>query len=330
MKRDMADPRTEIAELSTLRDVLRYAVSSFNAAGLHHGHGATTALDEAAFLILESLHLPVDDFNAFADARLTAREKALLGERLALRIETRQPAAYIMGRTYLHGFAFRSDRRAIVPRSYIADLLFSPAFDGSGGADALVAEPASVEAVLDLCTGGGSLAILAAHAFPEAAVDAVELLEEAASLAAENIADYGLEDRVTLHRGDLFAPLEGRTYDLIITNPPYVDAETMAMLPEEFRHEPAMALASGEDGLDLVRRILAEAPTHLKPGAGLLCEIGLGRAALEEAYPETPFFWLDTEASEAEVFWLRREDFPGIAERPSMFLAEATAWTGRA
>ncbi|KAF0228421.1 MAG: putative adenine-specific [Beijerinckiaceae bacterium] len=304
-----ADPRAEIAELSTLRDVLRYAVSAFSAAGLHHGHGATTALDEAAFLILESLHLPIDDFNAFADARLTAREKAMLGERLALRIEKRIPAAYLTGRTYLHGLSFRSDARALVPRSFIADLLFSPLFDGSGGPAALIAEPEAVTRVLDLCTGGGSLAIIAAHVFPNAIVDAVELSEAAASLAAENIADYGLEDRVNLYRGDLFAPVGTAKYDLIITNPPYVDAQTMAMLPEEFRHEPEMALGSGEDGLDLVRRILKEAPAHLNRGAGLLCEIGLGREALEAAYPTTPFFWLDTEASEAEVFWLK-DRFP--------------------
>lgn len=306
-----ANPRSEIAELVTLRDVLRYAVSAFSAAGLHHGHGAITALDEAAFLILESLHLPVDDFAAFAEARLTARERVLLGERIARRIEAREPAAYITGRTYLHGLSFRADKRAIVPRSFIADLLFSPHFDGAGGAEALVAEPASVHRVLDLCTGGGSLAIIAAHVFPEARIDAVELSPEAASLAAENIADYGLEARIRLLAGDLFAPVRGQTYDLILTNPPYVDRETMAMLPAEFRHEPEMALAAGEDGLVIVRRILAGAAAHLAPAGGLLCEIGLGRAAIEEAFPELPFLWLDTEASEAEVFWLARADLPG-------------------
>lgn len=309
-KTSIFDPRIELVELSTLRDCLRYAVSAFNAAGLHHGHGATTALDEAAFLILESLHLPIDDFNAFADARLTLREKALLGERLALRIEQRIPSAYLTGKTYLHGFSLRSDARAIIPRSYIADLLFSPLFDGTGGPEAVVDDPASITRVLDLCTGGGSLAILAAHAFPNARIDAVELSSEAAALAAENIADYGLEERVRLLKGDLFAPVGDTKYDLILTNPPYVDAETMVLLPPEFRHEPAMALGSGEDGLDLVRRILKDAPKHLAPNAGMLCEIGLGRGALEAAFPHVPFFWLDTEASEAEVFWLSRKDFP--------------------
>lgn len=311
MTDNAANPCLECSELVTLRDVLRYAVSAFRAAGLHHGHGATTALDEAAFLILESLHLPVDDFNTFADARLTAREKTLLGERLALRIEKRIPAAYLTGRTYLHGFSFRSDARAIVPRSFIAELLFSPLFDGTGGPEALTEDPAAITRVLDLCTGGGSLAVLAAHAFPNAMIDAVELSPEAAALARENIADYGLEERVTLLEGDLFAPCGKAKYDLIISNPPYVDRETMEILPPEFRHEPAMALGSGEDGLDITRRILAEGAAHLAVGGGLLCEVGLGRGTLEAAFPETPFLWLDTEDSEAEVFWLARADFPG-------------------
>lgn len=305
------DPRAELLELETLRDALRYAVSAFRAADLHHGHGATTALDEAAYLILESLDLPPEEFNPFADARLTLREKHLLGDRIARRVEERIPAAYLTGRTYLHGFAFRTDKRAIIPRSFIADLLFSPAFDGSGAGEALVEDPSSITRVLDLCTGGGSLAILAAHAFPEAMIDAVDLSEEALALAAENIADYGLEDRITLHRGDLFAPLGGARYDLILTNPPYVDAETMAMLPQEFRHEPAMSLAGGEDGFDIVRRIIEGAKARLNVGGGMLCEIGTDRDLLDEAFPETPFLWLDTEASVAEVFWVGRDDLPG-------------------
>ena len=304
------DPRRECAELSTLRDMLRYAVSLFQAAGLHHGHGATNALDEAAFLILESLHLPVDDFNAFADARLTAREKTMLADLLARRIDDRVPSAYLTGRTYLKGFSFRCDARAIIPRSYLADLMFSPLFDGAGGEAALLSDPEKVQSVLDLCTGGGSLAILAAHAFPNAWIDAVELSSAAASLARENIADYALAQRISLFEGDLFAPLHGRLYDLILSNPPYVDAEAMAMLPSEFQHEPAMALGAGEDGLDIARRILEEGRRYLAEGGGLLCEVGLARSALEDAFPGTPFLWLDTEESEAEVFWLGREDFP--------------------
>ncbi|WP_274629964.1 50S ribosomal protein L3 N(5)-glutamine methyltransferase [Arvimicrobium flavum] len=305
------DPRAEVSELVTLRDLLRYAVSRFSAADLYYGHGSSTPIDEAAFLILETLHLPIDDFNAFADARLTAREKALLGERIALRIEKRLPAAYLTGRSYLAGVPFRSDARALAPRSFIAELLRSPLFDGSGEGMSLVENPDEVTSVLDLCTGGGSLAILAAYAFPNADVDAADLSSDALSLAAENVADHGLGDRVTLMNGDLFEAIGRRAYDLIITNPPYVGREVMEVLPDEFRHEPAMALAAGEDGFDIVRRILADAREHLNPGGGLLCEIGTDRELLEAEYPDTPFLWLDTEGSESEVFWLERDQLPG-------------------
>lgn len=304
------NPRAEVAELVTLRDVLRYAVSAFSAAGLHFGHGSDNALDEAVFLILETLHLPVDDFNAFADARLTQREKALLGERIARRVEERLPAAYLTGRTYLMGVPFRSDARALAPRSFIAELLRSPLFDGTDEGIGLIDDPLSVTSVLDLCTGGGSLAIFAAYAFPNAEVDGADLSTQALSLAAENVADHGLEDRVHLFQGDLFDAVPGRTYDLIITNPPYVGREVMEALPQEFRHEPSMALDGGEDGFDIVRRILAEAGNHLNPGGGLLCEIGTDRDLLEAEYPDTPFLWLDTEGSEGEVFWLTREQLP--------------------
>lgn len=306
-----AIPRAEVAELVTLRDVLRYAVSVFSASGLHYGHGSATPLDEAVFLILETLHLPVDDFNAFADARLTTREKKLLGERIAERIEKRLPAAYITGRTYLVGVPFRSDARALAPRSFISDLLSSSLFDGSGQGLSLVDNPEQVTSVLDLCTGGGSLAVLASYAFPNAEIDAADLSADALSLAAENIADHGMQDRITLLQGDLFEAVAGRTYDLIITNPPYVGREVMEALPEEFRHEPAMALDGGEDGFDIVRRIMAGASEHLNPGGGLLCEIGTDREVLDEEYPEMPFLWLDTEGSDGEVFWLTSEQLSG-------------------
>ena len=307
---DRPDPRREVEELQTLRDVLRYAVSTFSASDLYYGHGSSTPLDEAAFLILETLNLPIDDFNAFAEARLTRREKALLGDRIALRVERRLPAAYLTGRSYLVGMPFRSDRRALAPRSFIAELLASPLFDGSGESAALIADPEGVTTVLDLCTGGGSLAILAAYAFPNAAVDGADLSADALSLAAENVADHGMEDRIDLVEGDLFAAVEGRSYDLIITNPPYVGREVMDALPQEFRHEPAMALDGGDDGFDIVRRILAGAAACLNPGGGLLCEIGTDRDVLEAEYPDTPFLWLDTEDSDGEVFWLTREQLP--------------------
>ncbi|MFK8250727.1 50S ribosomal protein L3 N(5)-glutamine methyltransferase [Ancylobacter terrae] len=295
-------------ELKTVRDFVRYAVTRFNAAGIHFGHGTTNAVDEAAFLVLEALHLPVDDLAPWLDARLTTSECSEVDSLISRRCETRQPVAYLLGRTYIRGVPFRSDARAIVPRSFIGELLAGDLVAGEEGFS-LAGPPEEVESVLDLCTGGGSLAVLAALTFPNAGIDAVDLSPEALSLARENVAQHDLVGRITLHQGDLFAPLGGRRYDLIITNPPYVDAQVMAALPPEYRHEPEMALAGGPDGLDIVRRILAGAPDHLNAGGGLICEIGTGKEILEEEYPHLPFLWLDTEDSEGEVFWVNARDF---------------------
>jgi ribosomal protein L3 glutamine methyltransferase len=289
-------------ELITLRDILRHAVSRFRAADLVHAHGATTALDEAAYLILETLHLPVDQLEPFVDARLTRAEREQLLALIEQRIATRKPAAYLTGRTYIQGIPFKVDERVIVPRSYIGEMLFSGLF---GGDDfTLIDDVQAVTSVLDLCTGSGCLAILAAHIFPNARIDAVELSSDAMAVARENVAESGFADRISLFQGDLFAPLKGKSYDLIITNPPYVDAETMADLPPEFRAEPAMALAGGADGMDVVRRILAEAGKHLKRGGGMICEIGTDREILDEEYPAIDFLWLDSAESSGEVFWI--------------------------
>ncbi len=293
------------AELSTIRDFLRYGVSRFNEADLDYGHGTTTAFDEAVFLVLETLRLPVDQLDPYLDSRLTAAEREAVAGILHARIDTRKPAPYLLNKAYIQGIPFYVDERVIVPRSYIGELLFSDLF---GGDDfTLVEDPTSVERVLDLCTGSGCLAILAARIFPEAQVDAVDLSPDALEVAKRNVADSGFEDRITLHQGDLFAPLKTRKYDVIITNPPYVDAESMDALPPEFRAEPEMALAGGDDGLDIVRRILKEAPKHLTPEGGLLCEFGTGREILEAEYPQLDFLWLQTANSFGEVFWLTRE-----------------------
>ncbi len=295
-------------DLLTVRDVLRYAVSRFREFGLVFGHGTTNAIDEAAFIVLEGLHLPVDRLEPFLDARLTRAERTRLVELVHARISTRKPAAYLLGRTYIRGIPFRVDERVIVPRSYLGELLLSDALLGEA---AFVPDPEEVGHVLDLCTGSGCLAIIAAMVFPNAAVDAVDLSSDALEVAALNVGESDDADRITLHHGDLFAPLAGRRYDLIISNPPYVDAEAMASLPPEYRHEPHMALAAGTDGLDVVRRILADAPRHLAPGGALLCEVGTDRPALEEAFPDLPFLWLDTEESEAEVFWITAAQLAG-------------------
>lgn len=288
--------------LTTIRDYLRYAVSRFREAKLAHGHGASNALDEAAFLILETLNLPVDDINPWLDAKLLPPEREKLASIIEARITTRKPAAYLTGKTYIHGVPFYVDERVIVPRSYIGELLFSGLFGGDG--HNLIEDPQAVNSVLDLCTGSGCLAILAAGLFPNATIDAVELSNDALDVARINVKDHDLGARVTLHKGDLFAPLDKKKFDLIITNPPYVAEAEVAAFPKEYAHEPVMAHLGGRDGLDITRRILAETPKHLNKGGRLLCEIGTGREILEREFPELNFFWLDTEESSGEVFWL--------------------------
>jgi ribosomal protein L3 glutamine methyltransferase len=288
-------------ELQTLLDFVRYAASRFTEARLEFAHGTADPVAEAAFLVCEALHLHPDQFEAFADARVTAAEGKIILDLIGRRVTTRKPAAYLVNKIYMRGLPFYIDERAIVPRSFIGELLDSH----FGGEDAaLIGDPAQIGSVLDLCTGSGCLAILAARHFPNAEVDAVDISKDALAVAARNVGDHGLEGQIELHRGDLFGPLAGKRYDLIISNPPYVDEAGMASLPQECRAEPKLAFDGGPDGLNIVRRILDEAGKHLSPGGGLLCEIGRGRANLEAAYPQLPLLWLDTEDSEGEVFWI--------------------------
>ncbi len=244
----------------------------------------------------------MDDINPWLDARLLPAERDKLAGIIEARITTRKPAAYLTRRTYIHGVPFYVDERVIVPRSYIGELLFSGLFGGDG--HNLIKHPEKINSVLDLCTGSGCLAILAARIFPNASIDAVDLSADALDVARINVKDHDLEQRITLHQGDLFAPLGRRKYDLIITNPPYVAEAEVAAFPKEYAHEPVIAHAGGRDGLDITRRILAEAPKHLNKGGGLLCEIGTGREILEREFPKLNFLWLDTEESSGEVFWL--------------------------
>ena len=290
-----------VHDLETMRDWLRWAVTRFGEAKLAFGHGTTNAYDEAAYLLLHALHLPLERLDPFLDARLTHAERQQLAQLLQRRIDQRVPAAYLTREAWLGDFRFYVDERVLIPRSFIAELL-------PDGLAAYLGDAAQVASVLDLCTGSGCLAILLAHAFPAADVDAVDISSEALAVAQRNVSDYGLADRINLLRSDLFANLPDKSYDLIVSNPPYVTGTAMDELPAEYRHEPALALAGGDDGLDAVRTIMREAPRFLAPGGLLVVEIGHNRDAVEVAWPRTPFVWLDTGSSADSVFLLTRED----------------------
>lgn len=290
-----------LAELVTVRDWLRYAVTRFNRAGIFCGHGVHDSFDEAVWLILGTLALPLDRLEPFLDACIPGEERIALLEAIEQRADERLPTAYILGEAWLGDFRFTVDERVIVPRSFFAELL-------EDGFAPWVETPEAVSTVLDMCTGSGCLAILMAHAFPNAEVTAVDLSEDALDVARINVADYGLEDRIELVRSDVFDALAHRRFDLILSNPPYVTAEAMDALPPEYLHEPRMALASGDDGLDVVRRLLAQAREHLNPGGILAVEVGHNRDIVEAAFPDLAFTWLSTRAGDDMVFLLRRED----------------------
>lgn len=292
-------------ELVTLRDYWRYAISRFNAANLSFGHGTTTAGDDAAFLLLDTLDLPIDALDPFLDARLLPAERRLLAERIEARVTTRKPSSYLTGRAYIQGVRFLVDERVIVPRSHIGEILFREYLGPNGSS--FLPDQMMVESAVDICTGSGCLAVLAAKFFPNAAVDAVDLSADALEVAKLNLREHEVEQQVSLHQGDLFQPLAGRKYDLIITNPPYVDHDAMDGFPAEFRAEPSMAFDGGVDGLDLVRTLLADAASHLNPEGGMICEIGSGREILEEEFPGLDFVWLETEESQDAVFWISAE-----------------------
>ncbi|HEY2630643.1 MAG TPA: 50S ribosomal protein L3 N(5)-glutamine methyltransferase [Usitatibacter sp.] len=285
----------------TVRALLDYGIERFEAAGLSYGHGTENALDEAAWLILHSLGFPLHELNPHLDEPLSDARYRAAKSLLDLRVRSRKPAAYLTREAWLGAHKFYVDERVIVPRSFIAELLRgqTPAFRGL-----------SPKTILDLCTGSGCLAILAALAFPQAKVDGADLSQDALAVARKNVADYKLVRRVRLVKSDLFSALATRTYDLIISNPPYVKASSMRKLPDEYRNEPEMALASGSDGLEHTRRIIAKAKEHLNPGGVLVVEIGHNRAALERAFPKLSFEWPRVAAGTGYVFALAREQLP--------------------
>ena len=287
-------------ELLTLRDLIRYGVSRLNAAGVALGHGSDNAWDEAVYLVLHALHLPLDTLEPFLDARVLDKERARVLDLIDRRVTERLPAAYLTNEAWLRGHRFYVDQRVIVPRSPIAELL-------DQGLAPWVADPAEVGRVLDMCTGSGCLAILGALAFPHAQVDAVDVSSDALEVARRNVEDYGLEDRLALHQSNLFESLPAQRYDVIICNPPYVNSGSMDVLPEEYRHEPQLALAGGADGMDLVRRILEAAPRYLSENGVLVLEIGHERPFFDAAFTELSPMWLDTEQASDQILLFTRE-----------------------
>ncbi|WP_373796191.1 50S ribosomal protein L3 N(5)-glutamine methyltransferase [Neisseria dentiae] len=289
--------------LTTVRDILRFAVSRFNEAGLHFGHGSDNAHDEAAYLILHTLNLPLDTLEPYLDAKLLSAEKEEVLGLIERRVTERIPVAYLTHQAWQGEFDFYVDERVIVPRSFVYELLGEPLLPW-------IEHEELVHRALDLCTGSGCLAVQMAHHYPAAEIDAVDLSLDALEVAAVNIESYGLEERINLIHTDLFEGLED-TYDLIVSNPPYVDAESVAELPEEYLHEPELALGSGSDGLDATREIILQAAKFLNPKGVLLVEIGHNRDVLEAAYPELPFTWLETSGGDGFVFLLTREQLLG-------------------
>ena len=293
-------------ELVTVRDLVRFAVSLFNEEKLFFGHGSANAFDEAAYLVLHTLKLPPDKLEPFFDAKLTSVERDAVLNVIARRVRERIPAAYLTNEAWLGEYKFYVDKRVIVPRSFIAELLrdeLSP----------WVADPEAIEGVLDLCTGSGCLAVLAALTFPHAVVDAVDLSADALEVARCNIDDYALTDRVEPIRSNMFDELDGRRYDLILSNPPYVTAKSMRALPPEYLQEPEMALASGIDGLDHVRLILASATEYLNEGGLLVVEVGFNRKGVEAAFPDLPLTWAETSAGDGVVFLITRDELLSTA-----------------
>jgi len=299
-------------KLATIIDLIRYAASRFNAAGLTFGHSHDNAIDEATHLVLSSVHLPPDLPPAYGNARLTAEEKNGVLALVERRIKTREPVAYLVGEAWFAGMPFKSDRRALVPRSPIAELIedgFSPWLDGR-----------EVERALDLCTGSGCIGIAMAAHNPHWHVDIADISDDALALARENIALHQLEAHVRAIRSDLFDGLRGERYDLIVSNPPYVTDAEYEALPGEYAHEPKLGLAAGADGLDIALRILRDAPDHLTDDGLLIVEVGESERAIEALLPEVPFVWIEFKVGPMGVFALERR---GLFEHAAAIRAAA-------
>lgn len=297
-------------ELSTIRDFVRYAVSEFEASNIFFGHGTDNAYDEAVWLVMGALHLPLDTVENFWDARLISTEREKLAIFIEARVTMHTPTAYLLKEAWLQGFKFYVDERVLIPRSFIAELLVH---DLSGfNLSPWIEYPEMIESAADICTGSGCLGILLANSFPNAVIDVVDISQDAIDVCNINIQNYGLQDQVTAVKSDMFSALAGKTYDVIISNPPYVDAPSMAALPKEYQNEPQLALGSGDAGLDHTHTLLREAANHLNDGGLLIVEIGHNRNALEAAYPHVTFNWLEVSSGDQFVFLLTKAQLESI------------------
>ncbi|GBU12719.1 N5-glutamine methyltransferase [Enterobacterales bacterium] len=299
-----------VGELHTIQDMIRWTVSRLNAANVYYGHGTDNPWDEAVQLVLPSVYLPLDIPEDMHNARLTSSERHLIVERVIRRVNERVPVAYLTNKAWFCGMEFYVDERVLVPRSPIGELI-NNRFSGI-----LRGKP---QHILDMCTGSGCIAIACAYAYPETEVDAVDISPDALAVAEQNIEAHGIEHWVTPIRSDLFRDLPALQYDLIVTNPPYVDEDDMSDLPQEYRHEPELGLASGSDGLKLTRRILSCAPDYLTDDGVLICEVGNSMVHLIDQYPEIPFTWLEFENGGDGVFMLTKQQLVEHAEHFKMF-----------
>jgi ribosomal protein L3 glutamine methyltransferase len=304
MTANNTDNHLVTTELFTIRDWIRFAVSQFEASDIFYGHGTDNAYDEAVWLIMSAVHLPMDTLNNFLDARLTTNERTKLANFIEQRITQHTPTAYLLKEAWLQGLKFYVDERVLIPRSFIAELL-------NDGLSPWIEFPEMIESAADICTGSGCLGVLLASAFPNAAIDVIDISQDAIDVANINIANYGLEDQITAIKSDMFSALQDennvcKKYDVIISNPPYVDAPSMAALPAEYQNEPQLALGSGVAGLDHTHTILREAANYLSDNGILIVEIGHNREALEAAYPNIVFTWLETSSGNEFVFLLTK------------------------
>ena len=295
-------------ELLTIRDWLRFTVSRFEESDVFFGHGTDNSYDEAVWLVMSALHLPMDTLENFVDARITEQERKHLAHLIERRITEHTPTAYLVNEAWLQGFKFYVDERVIVPRSFIAELLVSDL-------SPWIEYPEMIESAADICTGSGCLGILLANSFPNATIDVIDISPDAIDVTNINIANYGLQEQITAIKSDMFTELQGKTYDLIISNPPYVDAPSMASLPAEYQREPQLALGSGHDGLDHTHTILREASKYLNDDGLLIVEIGHNRDALLEAYPNVQFVWLEVSSGDEFVFLLSKHQLIEIASQ---------------